>query len=80
MGDKGFIEKNFQLMKDTMETDKERAEVDEQDGTEDVPGARRKKGGGLLAGGSTKRGSRWLTAPVWPEPACAYHWLVVTQQ
>lgn len=50
MGDKGFIEKNFQRMKDTMEADKEAAnrEADEQegggDGAEDVPGARRKRG------------------------------------
>lgn len=50
MGDKGFIEKTFQLMKDTMEADKERAnrEADEQeggDGTDEVPGARKKRGG-----------------------------------
>ena len=49
MGDKGFIEKNFQLMKDTMEADKERAnrDADEQeggDGTDEVPGARKKRG------------------------------------
>jgi hypothetical protein len=54
MGDKGFNEKNFKLMKDTMEAEKARKDAEEQeaavaaaDGEEEPPGGRkdRKKGG-----------------------------------
>lgn len=56
MGDKGFIEKNFKLMKDTMEAEKAAREAEEQqegaaaDGEEEPPGGRKKKGGESGAG------------------------------
>ncbi len=48
MGDKGFIQKNFNKMKDDMEAEKERAkqEAEEaEDGADEVPGGRKKRGG-----------------------------------